>query len=121
MRLFSSGFLFVYFLAVSGCTLKTVETTEAGNQNALRGKVLIATQKSEFKRTVVSEIKEYLGNSVFYVKVVDVKWLPNESTDDFNAIVILNRCMAGRPDPRVESFVDDIADKNKVILRINYA
>ena len=33
-----------------------------------------------------------------------------------SGIVILNRCMAGRPDPRVESFVDDIPDKNKVIL-----
>ena len=116
IRLFSSGFLIIYFLAFSGCTLKTLDTTEAGNRGALKGRVLIATQKSEFKRTVVSEIKEYLGNSVFYVKVVDVKWLPNESADDFNAIVILNRCMVGRPDPRVESFIDAIPDKNKVIL-----
>jgi len=52
---------------------------------------------------------------------IDVKWLPNESADDFLAIVILNRCVAGRPDPRVERFVEDIPDKNKVILRINYA
>jgi len=50
-----------------------------------------------------------------------VKCLPNEPADDFPAIVILNRCVAGRPDPGVERFVDDIPDKNKVILRINYA
>ena len=93
-----------------------MDTTEAGNRDSLKGKVLIATQKSEFKRTIVSEIRDNLGDNVFYVKVVDVKWLPNESTDDFNAIVILNRCMAGRPDPRVESFVDDMPDKKKLIL-----
>ena len=116
LRLLGSCLLIIYFPAFFGCTLKTVDTTEAGNRNSLKGKVLIATQKSEFKRTMVSEIKDNLGDNVFYVKVVDVKGLPNESTDGFNAIVILNRCMAGRPDPRVESFVDDIQDKKKVIL-----
>lgn len=116
LRLLGSRLVIIYFLAFSGCTLKTVETTEVGNHQSLNGKVLIATQKSKFKGTVVSEIRNNLGDNVFYVKVVDVKWLPNESADDFNAIVILNRCMAGRPDPRVESFVDDIPDKNKVIL-----
>ena len=116
LRLLGSGLAIIYLLTFFGCTLKTVETTEAGNQKSLKGKVLIATQKSQFKRTVVSEIQDNLGDNVFYVRVVDVKWLPNESADDFNAIVILNRCMAGRPDPRVESFVDAIPDKNKVIL-----
>ena len=116
LRLLGSGIVIICFLAFSGCTLKTVDPTEAGNQAALKGKVLIATQKSKFKRTVVSEIKDNLGDNVSYVKVVDVKWLPKESADDFNAIVIINRCMAGRPDPRVESFVDNTPDKNKVIL-----
>jgi hypothetical protein len=116
LRFLGSGFLIIGFLAFFGCTLKAVETTESGTRDSLKGKVLIATQKSEFKRTVVSEIREYLDEDVFYVKVVDVKWLPKESADDFNAIVILNRCMVGRPDPRVESFIDDIPDKYKVIL-----
>ena len=116
LRLLGSVLLFIGFLAFFGCTLKTVETMETGAQDSLKGKVLIATQKSRFKRTLVSEIQDNLGDNVFYVKIVDVKGLPNESADDFNAIVILNRCMAGRPDPRVESYIDDIPDKNKVIL-----
>ena len=116
LRLMGGGLLIVFFLAIFGCTLKTVDTTEAGNQASSKGKVLIATQKTEFKSMVVSEIKDKLGDNVFYVRVVDVKWLPNESYDDFNAIVILNRCMAGRPDPRVESFVDNFPDKQKVVL-----
>lgn len=116
LRLLGSVLAIMFVLAFFGCTLKAVETTETGNQKSLKGKVLIATQNSQFKRTVVSEIQENLEDNVFYVRVVDVKWLPNESAADFNAIVILNRCMAGRPDPRVESFVDDIPDKKRVIL-----
>ena len=78
--------------------------------------MLISTQESKFKRTLVSEIKDTLGDKVYYLKVVDLKWLPNESMDDYSAIVILNRCMAGRPDPRVESFIDNFQDNNKVII-----
>jgi hypothetical protein len=37
-------------------------------------------------------------------------------TEEYNAVVILNRCMAGRPDPRVESFIDTTEQKDKVIL-----
>ncbi len=103
-------------LTLWGCALKSVEPIEDGRRDHRDGRVLIATQKSEFKRTVVSEIKDNLGDNVAYVRIVDVKWLPNETPEDFNAIVILNRCMAGRPDPRVETFIDDLPEKNKVIV-----
>ncbi len=103
-------------LALGGCALKSVEPTEDGRRDARNGRVLIATQKSEFKRTVVSEIKDNLGDNVAYVRIVDVKWLPNETPANYNAIVILNRCMAGRPDPRVETFIDELPQKNKVIV-----
>ena len=103
-------------LSFWGCALKSVEPTEDGGRDAGNGWVLIATQKSDFKRSVVSEIKDNLGDDVAYVRVVDVKWLPNETPANFNAIVILNRCMAGRPDPRVETFIDELPDKNKVIV-----
>jgi hypothetical protein len=116
LRLWGNCLLIITLMAFIGCALKTVDTTEAGNPDSLKRKVLIATQKSKFKTTMVSEIRNNLEDDVFYIKVVDVKWLPNESSDDFNAIVILNRCMAGRPDPRVESFVDSTPQKNKVVL-----
>ena len=103
-------------LSFWGCALKSVEPTGEGGRDAGSGRVLIATQKSDFKRSVVSEIKDNLGDDVAYVRVVDVKWLPNETPANFNAIVILNRCMAGRPDPRVETFIDELPDKDKVIV-----
>jgi hypothetical protein len=99
-----------------GCSLKTVDTSETGDMMATNSKVLIATQKSRFKGEVVSEIKKGLGDKVKYIKVVDVNWLPNESVDNYRAIVLLNACMAGRPDPRVESFIDNIQNKNKLVV-----
>jgi hypothetical protein len=99
-----------------GCSLRAVETSETGDGKIAKSKVLIATQSSRFKGEVVSQIKKTLGDNVKYIKVVDVKWLPNESVDNYRAIVILNTCMAGRPDPRVESFIDNIQDKKKLVV-----
>lgn len=111
-----SCILMICFLTFFGCTLKTVDTIETGDKTALKSKVLIATQNSQFKGEVLSEIKKALGEDVSYIKVVDVKRLPNESVDQYSAVVILNSCMAGRPDPRVESFIDDIPDKGKLVV-----
>jgi hypothetical protein len=116
LRLWGNCLLIITLAAFSGCALKAVDTTETGNRETLKSKVLIATQTSKFKTSVVSGIKDNLKDDVFYIKIVDVKWLPNETPNDFNAIIILNRCMAGRPDPRVESFVDATPHKKKVIL-----
>ena len=72
LRLLGSGLVFIGFLAFFGCTLKTVETMEAGSRDSLKGKVLIATQKSQFKRTLVSEVQNNLGDHVFYVKIMNI-------------------------------------------------
>ena len=113
--LFSCFMLFLC-IALWGCTLKTVDTSETGMAKAYVPKVLIATQHTKFKRRVVSEIKDSLKNNSYYIKVIDVRKLKNESTANYNAVVIINRCMAGRPDPRVESFINDVQDKNKIVM-----
>jgi hypothetical protein len=115
-RLLGSCILMICIMTSFGCTLKTVDTIETGDKTTVKSKVLIVTQKSRYKGEVVSEIKKALAENVFYIKVVDIKWLPNESVDDYSAIVILNQCMAGRPDPRVEIFIDNIQAKNKLVL-----
>jgi hypothetical protein len=115
-RLWGSRLLFFACLVFCGCTLKTVETVETGEKKTAKCSVLIATQKSRFKDKVVSDIKEALKNHVFYIKIMDLQWLPYEPADQYCAIVLLNRCMAGRPDPRVEIFIDDIQDKTKLVV-----
>ena len=71
-----SCILIVFFLTFFGCNLKTVDTIETGDRTALKSNVLIATQHSQFKGEVLSEIKKALGEDVSYIKVVDVKRLP---------------------------------------------
>ena len=59
----------ICFLTFFGCTLKTVDTIETGDKTALKNKMLIATQNSQFKGEVLSEIKKALGENVSYIKV----------------------------------------------------
>ena len=99
-----------------GCTLKTMDTSETGSRKSSTAKVLIASQKTKFKRTLVSEIRSSLQKNDYYIKVIDVRGLRNESIQNYDAIVILNKCMAGRPDPRVEDFIEVADQKNKIVL-----
>jgi len=119
-RPWQSRLLFLACLVFCGCTLKTIETIETGDKAAAECSVLIAAQKSRFKEKVVADIKSAIkkirNNHVFYIKVVDLAGLAYESPDQYCAIVLINRCMAGQPDPRVEIFIDDIQDKHKLVV-----
>lgn len=112
----SVGLFIVLKLSLLGCTLGTVDTIESGNRAAEQSRVLIATQNSDFKQAVIQAIRDTLEKNSSYIKVIDVKRLPRESTDDYDAVILLNECMAGRPDPRVESFIDDTAGKDKLVV-----
>jgi len=109
-------FLIFLSLIVWGCASPPVETTESGPPAVSKSSVLIATQKTKFKQEVVSEIRQALNQNSIYIKVVDVKNLRSQGTRDFSAVVIINRALAGRPDPRVESYIDNEPQKNKIII-----
>jgi hypothetical protein len=108
--------LFIVVLVVAGCASKPVATVESGPPSAYNRKVLVATQSSKFKQAVVAEIHDQLNQNSIYLKIVDVRGLKNQSGAEFSAVVIINKCMAGRPDPRVESFIDREPQKNKIIV-----
>lgn len=109
--------LFIWIcLVLWGCASQPVATIESSQPAVSNKKVLLATQNSKFKRAVVSEIYNELNQNAIYIKIIDVKGLKNQTADKFTAVVIINRCMAGRPDPRVESFIDREPQKNKIIV-----
>lgn len=110
------GLLIIMKLSLLGCAVGTVDTVESGNRIVQQSRILIATQKSDFKQAVIQAIKDSLDSNASYIKVIDVKRLPNETTDGYHAVIILNACMAGRPDPRAESFIDDAPEKEKLIV-----
>ena len=115
-KLLLPGLLILFTLSFWGCAVGTVDTIETGDVKTRQSRILIATQKSDFKQAVIREIRDSLEYNASYLKVIDVKKLPLESTTDYHAVIILNQCMAGRPDPRVESFIDDAREKDKIIV-----
>jgi len=115
-KLLLPGLLILFTLSFWGCAAGTLDTIETGDVITQQNRVLIASQKSDFKQAVIQEIRDTLEDNSSYLKVIDVKKLPHESTTDYHAVIILNQCMAGRPDPRVESFIDDAREKEKIIV-----
>jgi hypothetical protein len=93
-----------------------VETSETGLKSSQTPKVLIAYQQSKFKWAVVSEVRDSLDKNAHYVKIVDVKYLNKEPALKYNAIVLISKCMAGRPDPRVEGFINEAMRKNNIVV-----
>ena len=118
MDLFKQSWLYLIFmsLCIWGCASAPVETAESIPDADLKSSVLIATQQTKFKTEVVSEIRKALKQNSIYIKTVDLKKLRYQNTDEFSAIVIINRAMAGRPDPRVESYIDYEPQKDKLII-----
>ena len=106
----------VFCICFIGCTLKSVDTEETGSSDQGVPRILIAYQHSKFKRTLVAEIRTALQKKQYYIKMIDVKALRNESVQNYHAVVIINTCMAGRPDPRVEDYIRQVPQKDKIIL-----
>jgi hypothetical protein len=102
-------------LAFCGCAARAVNTTEWGDLKAAQ-RVLIATQRSEFKEAVVSKIVEDLEKDLFYVKVIDLKRLEHEPATNYDAIVVVNTCKAWRLTGDASKFVKAFPDKDKVVL-----
>jgi len=103
-------------LLIWGCASHPMPTVESGSPASSSKKVLLVTQNSKFKRAVASEIYAALKSHPLYIKMIDVKNLVNQPTADFSVVVIINKYMAGRPDPRVESFVDREFQNNKIVV-----
>ncbi len=99
-----------------GCALKTVKTVEMGDRMNRERRVLIATRPSEFKVAVISKITNSLEQDLGYLKVIDVTKLADESADDYNAIVIVNTCVADRLHESASNFLENVEDKGKIIL-----
>ena len=110
---------FVLFLGVwiSGCAVRPIATSTIGAIDS-KERLLIATQDSEFKDTVVSNvIKEFEKEKVF-IEVIDLANLTRKSTKDYEAIVIMNEYKFFSINRHVKQFMKcvDENDKKKIVL-----
>ena len=105
-------------LVLSGCASKPVRTVEFGDMVSSRHRVLIATQESVFKEAVAAEVIDGLERELCHVRLIDVGRLDEESTEDYDAIVIATLCVARHTPRRVERFIDRVREKDKVVLLV---
>lgn len=86
------------------------------NSPALKNKLLIASQGSQYKDALVSRVISGLKRSSVYIKVIDVTLLNNEDSTKWNAILIVSAVEMGKNQKEVVAFISAIKDKNKVVM-----
>jgi len=86
------------------------------NTPDLKHRVLIATQGSEFKDTVVAGIVDYLKQRHAYIKVIDVAALPQVNEDKWNAVVVIHTWENWKPQADAKAYLERVKDLNKVIV-----
>ncbi|MEL7002812.1 MAG: hypothetical protein AAFN93_08775 [Bacteroidota bacterium] len=79
-------------------------------------KILIATQSSEFKDSLVRKITEGLKSEPVAIKVIDINGLPNIDPDAWSAILVIHTWENGRPPSQVRHFVDGPVDVRKLVV-----
>jgi len=107
------GFMFWY---ASHYSMRPAKQFDVNSQAAANAKVLIATQGSDFKDSVVAGIVAHLKPRQIYVKVIDVSALPSVQEADWNAIVLIHTWEMHKPQPDAKKFVDRIQNPRKVII-----
>lgn len=86
------------------------------NSPAASQKVLIASQGSAFKDSLVAGIVAHLRERQVYVRVVDVSTLPTIRETDWNAIVLIHTWEMEKPQPNAKKFLDQTRDLRKVLV-----
>jgi hypothetical protein len=107
-------FVIVFAFLVSGCK-DNMTKIEAGDASFAK-KVMIASEKSDFKKDVVIKAMGALVNDGYFVQVTGLDDLKTADTAQFGAVVVLNSCWAGAIDGKVNDFMKSHADDKKVII-----
>ncbi|WP_106793413.1 hypothetical protein [Aquimarina sp. Aq78] len=87
------------------------------NDSKLEIKVLIASQGSRFKDSLVQSILRHYQNDSVYFKVIDVYTMFTVNIDKWDALVIINSWEYGSPPRNVKKFIKNHPDQlDKLII-----
>lgn len=75
--------------------------------------ILIASESSHFKDTVVTQTAQALRADGHRVTVIGLERLLATPTQDYQAIVLVNTCRAWRPSREVRNFLRQASDDDK--------
>lgn len=102
---------------VAGCAPKLVPTSTLGAIDSKK-RLLIATQKSEFKDTVVDNVVSGLNRERIFIEIIDVSNLRTQNAAAYNAIFIVNNYRFFRINQNVSDFLEHAEQpvKEKIVL-----
>ncbi|KPJ87025.1 MAG: hypothetical protein AMS17_09820 [Spirochaetes bacterium DG_61] len=83
-------------------------------------RVLIVSQSSEFKESVVAFLQEEMNESGIAFTVKGISALGNVREGEWDAIVILHAVKMGKINKHVRRYLDKIDDFNRVIVLTTY-
>jgi len=104
-------------ISVTGCAPQPMVTSTIGAIDS-RNRILIASQKSEFKEDIVSKVVKGFEEGHIYIEIIDLRNLSNILTEDYQAIVILNDYKFFQINRHARKFLKNVNDyeRKKIVL-----
>ncbi|HDP67089.1 MAG TPA: hypothetical protein ENN20_01160 [Candidatus Marinimicrobia bacterium] len=78
--------------------------------------ILIASRQSAFKAAVIETVAVNYQTTNIAVKIVGLEALESENPADYQAVVLINTCMAWKMDPAVEFFLKQYPAAGNIII-----
>lgn len=80
-------------------------------------KILIASTSSKFKQALVRQLTDAMQADDIYFKIIGLDLLARESAPDYDAVLLINTCMAWDMDQRVKHFLrNNTACEHVIVL-----
>ncbi len=104
-------------LLLAAACAAPIAITNRGPEDAAKN-VLIASQPSEFKKAIIEKVSVELGASGMQIKTIPLKQAQEERIRDYDAVLVINSCMAWSLSKDAGKFVESAKDKEKKQLYI---
>ena len=86
------------------------------NEPTLDKKVLVASRYSEFKEAVIGKLRDTFKDQPVYIKFIGLGDLEEEDAKQYDAVVMINKCMAWQMDRNVIGFLKRFEDQGNIIV-----
>lgn len=95
--------------------MDVIEEQEINAETSAK-RLLIASQGSEFKNTIVDGLIEKLSHEDIHIKVIDVTTISKEDADVWDAILIMHTWEKWEPQEDAKEFLDAHYDPDRMVV-----
>ncbi len=96
-------------------SMEEVATGQLHSENS-ETHILIATQGSDFKRAIVTNIENHFKLDTVFLKIIDVKKLNVININEYSAVIILHTWENGKPPASVTNFISNNMDEKQKFI-----